>query len=202
MWRFWIFFLIILSFFYQGFAQNVDIDLLKEINGNRNRQLDGSFRFITRSVTPMSLALPVSVIGAGLLTQNKELKNKGYEMGVSVASALVVTQIVKYSINRTRPYVTYPFIDNVVTESDPSFPSGHTSAAFATATTVSLNFPKWYVIVPAYLWAGSAAYSRIHLGVHYPSDVLAGAVTGAGSAYLTYKANRWLQRKKMRKQTR
>ena len=120
-------------------------------------------------------------------------------MGVAAASALVVTTAIKYSVNRTRPYAAYPFIDNVITEADPSFPSGHTSAAFATATTLSMNFPKWYVVVPAYAWAGGVAYSRLHLGVHYPSDVAVGAITGAGSAYLTHKARQWLQKNRQRK---
>ena len=71
-------------------------------------------------------------------------------------------------------------------------PSGHTSGAFATATALSLKYPEWYVIVPSYLWASSVGLSRMHLGLHYPTDVLAGAVLGAGSAYLTYKVNEWL----------
>jgi membrane-associated phospholipid phosphatase len=48
-------------------------------------------------------------------------------------------------------------------------------------------------VVPAYTWASAVGYSRMHLGVHYPSDVLAGALLGAGSAWVTYKLNKWLQ---------
>jgi membrane-associated phospholipid phosphatase len=195
---FFLFFYLCLSFVAN--AQNADIDLLKHINLNRNTRLDPAFRFVTNSVTPLSLALPVGMIGTGMLSHDKALRNKGYEMGAAVASAFVVSRILKYTINRPRPYVTYPVLDNVVSETDPSFPSGHTTAAFATATTLAIHFPKWYVIVPAYVWAAGAGYSRMHLGVHYPSDVLAGAVTGAGSAYLTHKANQWLQRRKKQKQ--
>ncbi|MDX5321099.1 MAG: phosphatase PAP2 family protein, partial [Bacteroidota bacterium] len=54
--------------------------------------------------------------------------------------------------------------------------------------------PKWYVAVPAFTWAGLASYSRMHLGVHYPGDVAAGAVIGSGSAVLCYYANRWLRK--------
>jgi undecaprenyl-diphosphatase len=82
------------------------------------------------------------------------------------------------------------------TGNSPSFPSGHTSVAFSTATSLYLAYPKWYVAVPAFTYAASVGYSRMYLGVHYPSDVLAGAVIGAGSAWLMYKANKWLFKKK------
>jgi undecaprenyl-diphosphatase len=98
----------------------------------------------------------------------------------------------KYSINRTRPFITYPDIMKKSGAASPSFPSGHTSGAFATATSVSLAYPKWYVIVPMFSWAGAVGYSRMDLGVHYPSDVLAGALVGAGSAWLTYYVNKKL----------
>ena len=54
-------------------------------------------------------------------------------------------------------------------------------------------------MVPAHLWAGAVAYSRLHMGVHYPSDVLAGAVLGSASALATYKVNQWIHRKYAKK---
>ncbi|MGB8358080.1 MAG: phosphatase PAP2 family protein, partial [Bacteroidales bacterium] len=55
-----------------------------------------------------------------------------------------------------------------------------------------LDYPKWYVIVPSYAYAGTVAYSRMHLGVHYPSDVLAGALIGSGCAVLSHYVNKKL----------
>ena len=104
--------------------------------------------------------------------------------------------MLKYSVNRDRPFVTYPDIIQK-SKAIPSFPSGHTSSAFATATSLSLAYPKWYIIVPSYAWAGTVGYSRMHLGVHYPSDVLAGALIGSGCAYLTFKVNQKLLKKKV-----
>ena len=81
----------------------------------------------------------------------------------------------------------------------PSFPSGHTSDAFSLATALSIVYPKWYVVVPAYAWAVTVGYSRMALGVHYPGDVLAGALIGAGSAYLCFRGQLWLQKKQTQK---
>ena len=68
--------------------------------------------------------------------------------------------------------------------------------AFATATTLTLECKKWYVAVPAYAWAAGVGYSRMYLGEHYPSDVIAGAVVGAGSAWLSHWATQKLFHKK------
>ena len=101
----------------------------------------------------------------------------------------------KYSVGRERPFVTYTDIINKSGKpcNDPSFPSGHTSTAFTLATSLSLEYPKWYVIVPAYTYASTVAYSRMHLGVHYPSDVLVGALIGSGCAYITHVVNKKLK---------
>ena len=122
------------------------------------------------------------------------LKNALY-VGVSIGVDGVITYGMKVGIGRPRPFVSYPDLYHYSLETTQSFPSGHTSLAFATATALSLKYPKWYVIAPSYLWACSVGYSRMNLGVHYPSDVLAGAVVGAGSAYVTYLVNNWFWKK-------
>ena len=179
-----------------SFSQNADIDLLREINVNRNKALDGTFSFITNSVTPVTISAPVLITGIGLLQKDSLLTRKGLYIGASILVAGGVSTVLKYSIKRERPFYTYPDIQKLTSGGSPSFPSGHTSDAFSVATSLSLAFPQWYVIAPAFTWAGAVGYSRMHLGVHYPSDVLAGAIIGAGSAYLCHKVNYWLAHRK------
>lgn len=187
------FFLLLLSVSVK--SQNLDINLLESINVNRDRSLDGGFKLISDAGPIISFATPVSLLAVAYFKQDKALLNQAYLSGASVIGATLITQAMKYAFDRKRPYNSYPQIQNAVTESSPSFPSGHTSAIFATATSLSLAFPKWYVIAPAYTVAASVAYSRMFLGVHYPSDVLAGMIIGAGSAYLSYKISDWLRKK-------
>jgi len=177
------------------FSQNWDIEILRDINLNRNKQYDGFFKTVTNSATPLAVGTPVIMYGVGLLTNDSTVKSTSFYIGASVLTVTVLSTVLKYTINRPRPFVTYPEIEKLAGAGSPSFPSGHTSDAFALATSVSISYPKWYVIAPSYIWAGAVGYSRMHLGVHYPSDVLAGAVLGTFSAYLSYKANEWLNQK-------
>ena len=175
-------------------AQNVDIVLLRKLNLNRNTTLDPTFNTITNSVFPLALAVPATFATLYFIKKDSTNKQRTLIIGGTLLVSSAVTGLLKYSIQRPRPYVTYPDLDNITPEDKYSFPSGHTSTAFALATSITIVYPKWYVAVPAYLWASSAAYSRIHFGVHYPSDVLAGALIGSGSAWLSYQLNKRLQR--------
>jgi len=131
---------------------------------------------------------------AGFASHDNNLKNEGLQTGVSLALTAIITYSLKAIVKRKRPYLAYPkLITGKATETTYSFPSGHTSMAFATATALSLSFPKWYVIGPAYSYAILVAYSRSYLGVHYPGDILAGAIIGTGSSFLTWKLQRKIQ---------
>jgi membrane-associated phospholipid phosphatase len=181
---------------FKSTAQNIDIDVLRNINQNRSTTLDPTFKIITNSVFPVALAVPAVVTTLYLLNKDSASKQQAIIVGGTVIISSAITGLLKYTIQRDRPFVTYPDINHITPEDSYSFPSGHTSTAFALATSVTIAYPKWYVAAPAYLWASSAAYSRMHFGVHYPSDVIAGALIGSGSAWLCYQLNkRLLQRK-------
>lgn len=190
-------FLFFIAFVFPFFClgQNWDIDLLKDINIHRNKKLDPTFKAISASTIPLSLAVPAGAIAYAFIKKDEDSRKNALLITSSLASAAVFSMAMKYSFNRSRPYEKYPEIDHVTVENSPSFPSAHTSFSFSLATSVSLVYPQWYVAVPAYVWAGSVAYSRMHLGVHYPSDVLAGAIVGAGSTYLSYRLNDWMDEK-------
>lgn len=171
----------------QVVAQNLDIELLDKINSSATTNGVKTFGFITDTEPFVAIGTPLTVLSIGFIKKDKETKWKGFEIASSsIATSLLVTGL-KFGISRERPFVTYPDLITPYTKAGShSFPSGHTSSAFATATSLSLCYPKWYVIVPAYVYAGTIAYSRMYLGVHYPTDVLFGALIGTGTAIGTH----------------
>jgi membrane-associated phospholipid phosphatase len=191
----------ILFFSFPIFSQNGDIDLLKKINGSYTNKGGAVLTFVTNSIDYGSIGLPVGLFATGIIRKDKVMTMNSYELMTSTIIGSVFTTAMKFSVNRERPFVTYP---NDITKyskaGSKSFPSGHTSMAFATATSISLMYPKWYVIAPSFLWASSIGYSRMYLGVHYPSDVLVGAFLGAGSSIGTHYLFKYLKKKYTKKE--
>ncbi len=90
--------------------------------------------------------------------------------------------LLKNLIKRERPAMKLDFYQAWITPSDRfSFPSGHTAAAFVFACLVWEFYPLF--AAPLFLWAGLVGASRVLLGVHYPSDIAAGAVLGCTSVW-------------------
>ena len=104
-------------------------------------------------------------------------------MAYVLFSAIIVCTFLVYGIKaaifRPRPYVVLELFEtNILTTKDPysSFPSSHTASAFTTAAILGYYFKKW--IIPVFAAAVCAGLARIYLLVHYPSDVVAGAIIG------------------------
>jgi membrane-associated phospholipid phosphatase len=180
-------------------AQNADINLLKKITDSRKLQYEKFQTGLSFSVYPALVLTPSSFVAFGLLNKDTNQLNTGLCIATGIALNTVMTIGLKYSINRDRPFTTYPEIKALELENTPSMPSGHTSSAFNIATSLTLFYPKWYVAVPAYTWATGVAYSRMYIGVHYPSDLIAGAILGSGTAWLTYYLNKKWFRKNQKK---
>lgn len=177
-------------------AQNADINILKSINASGSNFKNDFFKTTSNSVAIINIAAPVSLFTASLIKHDKNLQKQSLYMAGGYLLSTAVTQGLKRIVKRDRPFEKYPFIIQRIHTDSYSFPSGHSSSAFNTATSLSIVFPKWYVIVPSYAWAAAVAYGRMYQGVHYPSDVLAGAVIGAGSAWLSFKIQHWIDKKK------
>ena len=105
------------------------------------------------------------------------------------ATSASVNLVIKRLGRRKRPDragVDVPIGRQVRMPTSLSFPSGHSAVAFAFATGVGNRLPV--VAVPLHAVAGLVAYSRVHTGVHHPSDVVVGSVLGTMIAQLTTRA--------------
>lgn len=107
-----------------------------------------------------------------------KLRLIGLEALIGLSASQLIVQILKKSLSRERPY---NILNNINTFNiklkDYSFPSGHTTASFSIAVSLSINLPYLSVILIA--TAFTVGISRIYLGVHYPSDVLVGIFLGS-----------------------
>lgn len=177
------------------YSQPTEVRMLKAMNAGKLPMWDKTMVGVSFSVYP---AMPLTVGGVwlyGYTRNDKEMMRNGYKGAATLCLANGLSYALKVGIARKRPFVSYPNDITQRTHVGPlSFPSGHTTAAFATATALSLSTKKWQWAVPAYAYAGLVGYSRMRLGVHYPSDVLAGALIGIGSGMLVWQLDRMIRR--------
>ncbi|HID27485.1 MAG TPA: phosphatase PAP2 family protein [Methanosarcinales archaeon] len=100
-----------------------------------------------------------------------------------------IKELIKYAVNRPRPFLLHDVILRVSNiPINPSFPSGHTATAFMIATLLSWKYKKYNYIF--YSFAFLVGFSRIYIGVHYPSDVMVGAIIGFAVPKLMLKSKR------------
>jgi undecaprenyl-diphosphatase len=164
----------------------VDTSLLHAVNGFafHHDGFEDPLSLYVGASQALFLALVVIMVlvpmGEGLY------RRAGVAAGLGAALALACAQVISRIADRPRPFVADPggvhlFARHVA---DASFPSDHATAAFAIATAVLLRDRRWGVVVLAF--AAVLAAGRVALGVHYPSDVLAGAALGAAVSLALY----------------
>lgn len=114
-------------------------------------------------------------------------------VGAAILVAESVSGALKLWVQRDRPPLDdpdpAPLVDLPVTH---SFPSGHATVSFACAAVLALAVPR--LRVPLYGLAAAIAFSRVYVGVHYPGDVIAGALLGIGIAIALRRLARVLRR--------
>lgn len=168
-------------------SSNLDVRLFRSIN-DRQSSGEGFFEVLDKTTIPSFIAIPAGFLSYGAIQNDSEIFETGLLMGTSQAVALGSTFILKSVVSRTRPFdaLANVKVKSIESATGSSFPSGHTSQAFAIATILTLSNPKPIIYIPLIFWAGLVGYDRIYLGLHYPSDVLGGAVIGIGSALLVW----------------
>lgn len=167
----------------QGGFQRLDERILEDLAAGRTDGQTKLWRLVSNANNYVNAGIPVGVLVDGVIRNDDRTKRDALYMAASTATTYLLNLAIKKLVRRPRPFLTDPNLVPVYRPGEWSFPSGHTSSVFSAMTSLVRIYPKWYVIAPAYLWAGGVGYSRMYLGVHYPCDVTAGAVLGTGTAF-------------------
>lgn len=166
-----------------SYLQHGDTFLLKTINTSlKCKSLDIIMPLATYLASNLSL---VTFCLFTELNPNPFIRLLGVKCTISLILSTVVAQILKKGVSRIRPFLIISNLNIKKIGIDKySFPSGHTTAAFTLSVIVSLFYPPVTVLfIPLACLVG---ISRIYLGVHYPSDVFAGATLGTLSSFLVF----------------
>jgi membrane-associated phospholipid phosphatase len=119
------------------------------------------------------------VMGASILLMaygNESHRETGKLLSSAYMGAGIITYGMKRLVGRKRP------LDETL--GNPAMPSGHASIVFSVATILGYQYPKWRI--PLYIGAGLVSFSRVYLGRHYTSDVIAGAAIGTATGVLVW----------------
>lgn len=134
------------------------------------------------------------IVLAAVLLAVKRYRRQGLAVGCALVTDLVLCNLIlKPLVGRVRPFVIHPVELLVPPPTDASFPSGHTAASFAAVFALKASgSPLWK---PALAVAVAMAFSRLYLYVHWPSDVLFGALVGAAAGFI----GAWMARRMRRR---
>ncbi len=167
-----------------NFIQNVDLDILNFIQHNiRTSFLDS----VMPSITTLGNSGIIWIVIAIILLFMKKYRKVGILMLITlIFTHALGSGIIKNIVKRPRPFILIDNIELLIKKpSGFSFPSGHASIAFASATILSYYIKK--TRIPIFILAFIIAFSRLYLFVHYPSDVLVGAILGIICSFIIIK---------------
>ena len=171
--------------------QNADEAILRWIGEHlRFPLLDGVLTFYTS----LGNAGVVFIAAALVMLLFRATRRAGATALTAMTLGLVVTNLtIKPLVSRARPWVVMEEFIPLVTSGDPnSFPSGHTCAAFAFGVALCAVLPQRWAKAAALIAAALMGYSRLYVGVHFPTDVLAGAAIGTLCGLAAWKLVGWI----------
>ena len=166
-----------------------DFNLLHALNSwtNHNKILDWIFIFTANYLVYIFAAMAI-LYWFIYPAQTKLLARKAVTLAfVSFVTArLILTELIRRLLPRLRPTIPHPILDLSQKQTESSFPSGHATAMFSIAMAIYFYNKKlgWWLFAMAIL----TAIARVVIGVHYPSDVVAGAIVGILTAWVVEKA--------------
>ncbi len=147
----------------------------------------GFLNFLLPAFTTIDNKGVIWLLAGFVLLLDKKTRRAGWMLLFSIALTYLIGNVfLKEFIARERPFAVYGVTDLLIPAPNGySFPSGHASSSFSALTVLYATNRK--MRIPASVYALLIAFSRVYLFVHFPSDVLAGALLGAGCAYLVMK---------------
>lgn len=181
-----------------SFIQNVDVDILLFIQ--EHLRIEG-MNWFWESITTLGNGGWFWIFVAVILLLIPKTRKTGIAALLALLIGALCTNVfLKNIVARTRPYdAVSAIIPLIQRPTDFSFPSGHTTASFACAFVCYHMLPKKYGI-PALCLAALIAFSRLYLGVHYPTDVLAGFLIALVSSMIAIRLTGYpMDRKKQRR---
>lgn len=164
--------------------QKHDITMLETFNHKAKCNfLDKSMTFITY-IGSVHFGVFFCIIS--LISTNFSIKAFGFKLTFAMILSTLLSNIIKKSVNRIRPYIKSNNLNAIKIGVDNySFPSGHTTSAFTMSTMLSLFFPRLSLIF--IILSTLVGVSRIYLCVHYPTDVAFGTFLGSLCSILIFK---------------
>jgi len=158
---------------------SIDVNVFCFFNGTcRSTALDEIFQYITVLADSKVLFLAAILM---LLIRKKNIRAYGILLLAGITLSYYSSHFLKYFFMRARPFMAMEEATAVIAAGGYSFPSGHATSAFMAAFILSSCFRRWVLF---FCLAVLVGISRVYLGVHYPADVLAGAVLGTLIGYL------------------
>ncbi len=161
------------------------LDFIAALQRSGNSDVTAALQFVSDSITFVSFGVPLIFLAFGERGAHRKKSRLSFlYVGLSIGLAGLVSYLIKKTTSIPRPYEIDERITQWSVGGGYSFPSGHTTEAFASAIAMIFLYRNWRLAIPMLLWALTVAFSRVYLGVHYPFDILGGVLIALTVTFL------------------